>query len=36
MLRQDKLYELVRQRIAAERDGGAEPGVSEAGAAKKK
>jgi tetratricopeptide (TPR) repeat protein len=36
MVRQDKLYEIVRQRIAAERDGGAEPGVSDGGAAKKK
>lgn len=36
MLRQDKLYEIVRQRIAAERDAGAEPGASDGGAAKKK
>ncbi len=36
MLRQDKLYEIVRQRIAAERDGGAEPGASDGGAAKKR
>jgi len=30
MLRQDRLYEVVRQRIAAEKDGGAEPPASPA------